>query len=555
MTQLFLNFLNMSIAAGWIVLAVLLLRPLTRKLPKWIHCLLWGIAGLRLILPVFPVSVISLLPSSKAVPLDLNVTATPSVQTGVSSVNTAVNTMLANQTSENMLSGILEIAWVIWIIGVAVLLLYACISSVRLRMQVRASLQLEGNVYICDQVASPFIYGTVRPRIYLPSDLDAGQREYVLAHENAHLRRLDHLWKPIGFALLSLYWFHPLLWVGYVLLCRDIEQACDEKVICQKDGTWRKHYSETLAACSIHRRLIILCPVAFGEIGVKNRIKGILFYKKPALWIIVIAILCCSILAAGFLTDPLPCDHSYQCRQTQASTCTQPGENTFTCTKCQKWYTEPIPLLPHCYDNGHTICHPTCTAEGTYQRTCISCADILLEVIPVLSHTAGETFVYEEPNCAASGLLASCCTVCGQLFAVERLMPNGVHDLQEAAVQPATCSEEGYGILSCSRCSYREKCVYEKVPHDFVGGHISWGFCESSGLQTFHCTQCDATYMKRHSPRGHNFVTSAGGKRRCEQCGWVTGPSRTLMDEINSATYTGSGNAFPVVIWDFRVTP
>lgn len=193
--------------------------------------------------------------------------------------------------------------WV-WLIGLAAMLLYALVSYLRLRRRVSASIPLRENIYVCDEVPSPFILGIVRPRIYLPSVLDEAQRGSVLSHERAHLARRDHWWKPLGFALLAVYWFNPLLWLAYTLLCRDIELACDERVLRGMDAGQVKDYSSALLACSVPRRMIAACPLAFGEVGVGARVKNALRYKKPAFWIVAASVIVCIVVAVCFLTNP-----------------------------------------------------------------------------------------------------------------------------------------------------------------------------------------------------------------------------------------------------------
>lgn len=314
METLFLKILNMSISATWVVLAVLLLRLLFKKAPRYIHVFLWALVGIRLILPVSVESIFSLIPSVQTIPLEITMAREPAIHTGISVLNNAVNPVIAASftpnelTSANPLQIWVAIGWNIWLLGMAAMLIYSAISYLRLRWQVRIHLHTENRVYLCDQVETPFILGIFRPRIYLPADLKEDQQQYVLAHEYAHLKRKDHWWKPLGFLLLSIHWFNPILWVGYILLCRDIEFACDQKVIKAMDNPDKKGYSEALVACSIPRNTIMSCPLAFGEVSVKSRIQSILHYKKPAFWIILVCIVLCVALSIGFLTDPVTPD-------------------------------------------------------------------------------------------------------------------------------------------------------------------------------------------------------------------------------------------------------
>lgn len=198
----------------------------------------------------------------------------------------------------------LTVATCVWLGGMALLAAYAAFTTLRLRRRVGEAARLEGNLWLCDHIRSPFILGVFRPRIYLPSDLSGAARYSVVAHEQAHLHRRDHWWKPLGFLLLTVYWFNPLMWVAYVFLCRDIEAACDERVVRDMNATDRKAYSEALLLCSAPRRLVSACPLAFGETGVKSRIKSVLSYKKPTIWIIVAALFVSTVAGVCLLTDP-----------------------------------------------------------------------------------------------------------------------------------------------------------------------------------------------------------------------------------------------------------
>ena len=310
MSDIFIKIFNLSVTAGWLVLAVLLLRPLMKRAPKWINCLLWGIVGLRLVFPFSLESIFSLIPSAEPLPPDIIMSPAPAINSGVGVVNSMINPIISTSlapdptASANPMQIVIAVASVVWIIGIALMLGYGIVSFITLRFKVRAAIRGEKNVYFCDEVDSPFILGVIRPRIYVPSGMSGEALEHVLAHERSHLRRGDHLWKPVGFALLAFYWFNPLLWVAYACLCRDIESACDEKVIKTMDTAAKKSYSEALLACSIHRKRIMACPLAFGEVGVKQRIKSVLNYKKPAFRVIIAALVATLILSVCFLTNP-----------------------------------------------------------------------------------------------------------------------------------------------------------------------------------------------------------------------------------------------------------
>ena len=285
MAAVFLKLLNLSISASWLVLAVLVLRLVSKRSPKWMNVLLWGIVALRLVLPFSVESALSLIPSAETVsPAVVQFDPAPTITSGVNIIDNAVNPSLSEHfaavptANVNPLYAGAYIAGWAWLIGLAAMLAYALVSYLRLRRRVSVSLRVRENIYLCDAISSPFILGVVKPRIYLPSTLDEVQRQNVLAHEQAHLARRDHWWKPLGFALLAVYWFNPVLWLAYALLCRDIELACDERVIRDMNETAIKTYSTVLLACSVPRKAVVACPLAFGEVGVKERVRNALRY-------------------------------------------------------------------------------------------------------------------------------------------------------------------------------------------------------------------------------------------------------------------------------------
>lgn len=311
MNELFLKIINMSISASWLILAALILRLVLKKAPKWVNVLLWGIVAVRLICPLSFESALSLIPSSETIPLDIEMAAKPTIDSGVPAINSVVNPVLSSfappqhvLTSANPLQIWIPILNIIWLIGVGALLLYTAVSYWRLCRKVDTAVRYKGNIFQSENVSSPFVLGIIKPRIYLPFNMNGQDLEHVVAHEQAHIRRKDHWWKPLGFLLLTIHWFNPLMWLAYVLLCRDIELACDEKVIKELGNEQRADYMQALVACSVNRRMIAACPLAFGEVGVKERVKSVMNYKKPAFWVIIIAVIICVGVAACFLTNP-----------------------------------------------------------------------------------------------------------------------------------------------------------------------------------------------------------------------------------------------------------
>ena len=310
MSELFLEIVNRSIAASWIVIAVLILRFCLKEAPKWVNVLLWGIVAVRLIFPFSIESALSLIPSAETVSPSIMMETAPSVQTGVPALDQVINPVIdhslspAPGASANPLQIWISVMAAVWLAGAAALLLYSAISYWRLRRRVREAVILRDNIYQSENAGSPFVLGIIQPKIYLPYSVDRGALAYVIAHEQAHIRRGDHWWKPLGFLLLTVHWFNPLLWLSYILLSRDIELACDEKVIREMGSEQRADYTQALVSCSVSRRSIAACPLAFGEVGIKERVKSVMNYKKPAFWIVLASVVVCAVAAVCFLTDP-----------------------------------------------------------------------------------------------------------------------------------------------------------------------------------------------------------------------------------------------------------
>ncbi len=310
MSEIFLKLVNMSITASWLVLAVVVLRLVFKKAPKFIHCIMWALVGIRLVLPFSIESIFSLIPSAQTIPNELLTENSFDINTGINFVDDRVNDYLGSHYYEGVTVptdngyDVMSILAVVWLVGIAAMLVYTLVSYLRIYKRVSASICVKENTFICDDIDTPFILGVFRPKIYLPSSMSEADAEYVIAHEKAHLKRFDHLWKPLGFSLLAVYWFNPVLWLAYFLLCRDIEFACDQKVIRELGLEIKKPYSDALINCSVPRKMLAACPLAFGETSVKSRIKSVLSFKKPAVWIIIAAALAVSVAAVCLLTNP-----------------------------------------------------------------------------------------------------------------------------------------------------------------------------------------------------------------------------------------------------------
>ncbi|MDE5909660.1 MAG: M56 family metallopeptidase [Lachnospiraceae bacterium] len=402
MGDIFLKLLNMSITAGWLILAVLCIRLLFRKIPKWVNCLLWGVVAIRLICPFSIESQFSILPSTEPIKSSTVVEGEvqnyiPSIDSRLTIVENTINPMLTETFAYNESDSVAPLqivtyaAGLVWCCGMVLLIICAMGSAIKLHKLVREAVCVRGNIYICDAVKLPFILGILRPRVYLSSALREREMDYILAHEFAHLKRKDHWWKALGYLLLCIYWFNPLCWMAYSLLCKDIELACDEKAA--KDMTFheKKEYSKVLISCARQRSLIFVCPLAFGEVGVRERVKSVLDYKKPTLWIILTAAAVLAILAVCFLTNPTK---EYQIRITIPTGSTDPfcysdeeispKGNTLTFYAGEGLGDTEITLLPTEVREENAILEKYISLQA--------------EEMPVENDTIGNIMLYEQPE-------------------------------------------------------------------------------------------------------------------------------------------------------------
>ena len=322
----------MSVSAGVIVLAVLLLRLPLKKAPKWITVLLWSIAAFRLVCPVTVESAVGLIPSfagtlqvGDALDAGIISNAGDISDDGNSGIDNGVNNVIidseldfdnnnsgyeaisnekyigADDVIKFLANGIFS---VVWLAGIAVLFVYTAVGYIRIKNRTATAVLLRDNIFQSENVASPFVFGIIKPRIYLPFNMSEGDMENVIAHEEAHIKRKDYIVKPLGFLLLAVHWFNPVIWLGYEVFCKDIELACDEKVVKDYTAKQRADYSQTLLFCSVNRKMPAACPLTFGEVGVKTRVKSVLNYKKPGFWVSIAAIIVIVAAAVCFLTSP-----------------------------------------------------------------------------------------------------------------------------------------------------------------------------------------------------------------------------------------------------------
>ena len=342
MEALFLQILSMSISASWLIVTVIAIRFLLKKAPKGFRYVLWALVAVRLFCPTFIESDFSMIPNQDMIS-DVGEAVKPVVP-GVSDeeqvvpgddghngnvqddevenqepqenqgpINNIESIILPdNETQDNTSQNTVTVekmnsstfvTWV-WMGGILALFGYAVVSYGLLRNTIKASIHKEDNLWVCDGIQSPFILGLIHPQIYLPSYIEKNHIPYIVAHEKEHIRCRDNWWKVLGFTLLSIHWFNPFVWLAYILMCKDIEMACDERVIRSMGAEDKKNYSKSLLLCSSPKHFISACPVAFGEVGVKERIKKIVDYRKPSVWIIGIGIVLCLFMVIGFMTNP-----------------------------------------------------------------------------------------------------------------------------------------------------------------------------------------------------------------------------------------------------------
>lgn len=463
METLLFTLLRMSLTAALLTLVVVVLRWVFQKAPKWIMVALWGLVALRLLCPIVPESTVSLMPQPSKVEQYIGAPNTPDLPFAPPPVDTPLQASGANPLP------LTEIAVTVWLVGAVGMLLYSAVSYGRLRYRLRGMVPQGERVWLSDHAETPFVLGIVRPRIVVPSSLAAEDKERVLAHERAHIRRLDHVWKPLGFLLLTIHWFNPLLWVAYILLCRDIEMACDERVVRAYSLDEKKAYSASLIQCSVSHRAIQMCPLAFGETAVKSRVRAVLHYKKPTLWILLAAAVVVAAVCVFFMTDPVaPVPPTKE--QAQA-----------VCTAFE-----------------HTYHGATCTEQGV----CLRCGGVG-DCLPhdFASATCLEAEICKD--CGASGAAAlghdfvgatcvkkSACSRCGL---EGELLP---HNFTEA-----TCTEDGV----CTQCGEVRESAY---------GH---NYTEATYQAPKTCVNCGATDgepLHMHFP-----VTCKVGEAYCTKCG------------------------------------
>lgn len=303
MDSLFTSVLEISWQAGLIALAVIVVRPLLRRAPRRAVCMLWLLVALRLLLPArltveSPVS----LQQPESPPIQAYQELRQQEKVYVSAPPEQRLEMAGPAAAQGF--ALLDQLPAIWLTGVGCMALYMALSLLRMRWRLRAAPRIQDNVYRCTDWSTPFVLGVLAPRIYVPETVSEQDFPQVLAHERCHIRRWDHVWKPLAFLLLAVNWFNPVLWAAYVLLGRDMERACDEMVLKNATPAQRAAYSRALVSCAAQPKMAAVCPLAFGEVAVKERVKNVLNYKKPALWAVILLVVAAAIIGACLLTKP-----------------------------------------------------------------------------------------------------------------------------------------------------------------------------------------------------------------------------------------------------------
>lgn len=308
MDKVFLQIINMSITSCYVILFVIAARLLLKKAPKTFSYALWTVVLFRLVCPFSFESIFSLIPvSTQTIPEKIMYAQVPQIHSGVTVIDYAVNNSLpapAAGASVNPMQIWIALGRAIWILGIIILVTYGIFTTIRLRTKLKSARLISDNIYEMNKIKTPFVFGIINPKIYLPTDLSETEKAYIIGHEQTHIKRLDHIIKPFAFLVLSIHWFNPLVWVAFFLMGEDMELSCDESVIRQMGSDIKKDYSNSLLSLSTGRRIIGGCPLAFGESNTKGRIMNILNYKKPAFWVTIAAVIAVAAVCIGLMSNP-----------------------------------------------------------------------------------------------------------------------------------------------------------------------------------------------------------------------------------------------------------
>lgn len=307
MDKLFLTILNMSLTGSFVILGICLVRLPLKKAPKIISYCLWMVAGFRLIFPYSIESILSLIPfKAQTIPPDIALQPIPRIESGILHLNSTVSSILPAATTPNEANPLqiwITVGGLVWIAGAILMIIYGVASFFILKQKMKAAMHLEGNIYEAQNVKSPFVLGVFHPRIYLPADLSVKERKYILLHEQIHIKRRDHIVKFVAYFAISLHWFNPLVWVAFLLMGVDMEMSCDERVLKEMGSEIKKDYTLSLLSLATKRYFVSSSPLAFGEGGIKERIKNVLNFKKTSRVIIIASVLVLAALSIGFAVN------------------------------------------------------------------------------------------------------------------------------------------------------------------------------------------------------------------------------------------------------------
>jgi len=309
MSRLFVTVFNMSLTASYVALVVIFIRMLLKKLPKVFSYMLWAVVWFRLVCPVSIESPLSLVPAESPIPYSIANSINPDLQFSVENIDNALNHSVnpsvpfADSIASLNKTGIMELATAVWLIGIAVLLCYSISSYFKLSLRLSTATLYKENIYETDRINTPFVFGFIRPKIFIPTGLAQNELDYILKHEQVHIKRKDHIIKPLAFLAVVLHWFNPLIWYCFFLMSKDMEMSCDERVLIESKEDIRACYSNSLLSLSV-KQSGILMPLTFGESNVKARIKNVLNFKKPLLWKVFIAAILVAVVSVVLMTNP-----------------------------------------------------------------------------------------------------------------------------------------------------------------------------------------------------------------------------------------------------------
>ena len=308
MDKLFLHVLNMSVTASYVILFVILARIFLKKVPKIFSYALWSVVLFRLVCPFSFESIFSLLPLKTQAVTQNVLSSSAKIDSGITAIDQVINRTFPVSTVQavgaNSFQTWLVFDKILWLLGILILLMYSIFTYIKLSRKLKSGTLVCDNIYQVNNIKTPFVFGLIRPKIYLPTNLSELEQSYIVKHEQTHIKRLDHIIKPFAFLVLCIHWFNPLVWISFFLMSEDMELSCDESVIKQMGNSIKKDYSTSLLSLSTGRRIIGGCPLAFGENNTKGRIMNILNYKKPKFWIVFVTVIALASISLGLMSNP-----------------------------------------------------------------------------------------------------------------------------------------------------------------------------------------------------------------------------------------------------------